>query len=435
MIQLNKIVVWFLPVLFIAILGIVGCTIVGKNKRDQVAEHKEVRGFSHKVHEEGGIGCKSCHVKASKKVKAGMPNEMLCGFCHKTVYDDQPVGEIYNRKEWELSHNISRIKYAEINMSHQQHMSVGVECADCHGNVANSVKVTLEHIPVKETCSLCHKEVNDADKCDTCHKEIRYDVPPPTHKNGNFKRMHGQLYREESISPDKSLETIPSCYRCHSNDSCVKCHQDEPPVNHNNQWRLRGHGITVGIDRNACSTCHKTDFCVRCHESTKPMNHVASGWGNPNNRHCKSCHMPVSLTGCSVCHKETPSHFEGAPGSHRGGWGNPVNKHCVNCHIEDSTCSVCHRGTPSHKEVEPFTHNAQWSSPKHKHCQRCHIPISTSVRCKPCHDSASAHLSDAPLRPDDLPHRRPLMCRSCHFGGSNLKHADNGLDCRLCHKL
>ncbi|MGR3178468.1 MAG: cytochrome c3 family protein, partial [Candidatus Anammoxibacter sp.] len=290
MIQINKMMVWFLSVLFIAILGIVGCTIVGKNKKDQGTEHKEATGFSHKAHEEGGLACKSCHVKASKKVKAGMPNEMLCGFCHKTVYDDQPVGEIYNRKEWELSHKTIRSKYEEINMSHQQHMSVGVECADCHGNVANSVKVTLEHIPVKETCALCHKEVNDADKCDTCHKEIRYDVPPLTHKNGNFKRMHGQLYREESISPDRSLEIIPSCSRCHTNSYCVNCHHDEPPVNHNNQWRLRGHGIIVGIDRNACGTCHKTDFCVRCHESTKPMSHVKAGWGNPNNQHCKSCH-------------------------------------------------------------------------------------------------------------------------------------------------
>lgn len=411
----------------------VGCALNVKDGGEEKAAAPQ--GFSHEVHTKAGSACKSCHMFAAKSAKAGMPNEMLCGFCHKTVYDGRPVGELYNMKEWMAAFKVKRVKYSEIKMSHKKHLSMGVKCESCHGDIAQSSTVAQRHIPVKGTCFTCHGDWNTPDKCDACHKEIRHDIAPPSHTKGNFIRSHGIVYRDEAAMPDKVAAGKPSCSLCHSNDHCVKCHEEQQPENHTNQWRLAGHGISAGIDRGACATCHKTDFCSRCHESTRPRSHSASGWSNPSNRHCQSCHFPVNATGCGVCHQQVASHSEQRPGSHVAGWGNPVNRHCASCHVETSSCSVCHQGTPSHKEVPPASHTGDWGSPKHSHCTRCHLPVSVSFGCKECHNRAAAHFTEGPARPDDLPHSRGLMCRACHFTGSpTLTHADNGSECRLCHK-
>lgn len=381
----------------IALLVAAGCTSAFRSGGDTDVENGRSRsGFSHKAHAGDGAECDSCHVLVMRSDEAGMPHEMLCGFCHETVYDGLPVEELYNKAGWYKAREIDRGRYKEIKLSHRLHMGVGVTCGDCHGDVADSSRVGPGHIPVKKTCLACHGDWNKAGKCQTCHKEIRSGLPPGSHSVTGFKNRHGEVFRDESIRRGNGGGAVPSCRMCHSDDFCINCHQEEPPDNHNNQWRLIGHGITAGINRESCSTCHKTDFCVRCHESTRPRSHASADWGNKVNRHCNSCHMPLNATTCIVCHKEIPSH----------------------------------------REVAPSTHNGQWGAPRHAHCARCHLPIAVSVRCRECHVRPTAHIADAPPRPRDLPHRRALMCRACHSsGGPNLKHADNGLECRLCHKL
>jgi len=210
----NRLSLWI--ILIVAVTAITGCVIKTKDGGNPAAEQKKVQGFGHKIHIEGGAACKSCHMTASKKDKAGMPNEMLCGFCHKTVYNDQPVSNFYKKKEWEASHNVKRAKYDEINFSHSYHFSMGVTCETCHGNVGASVQIQPEYIPVKATCFTCHSEWNNKENCSVCHKVIRYDEAPPSHKQGNFTVKHGQIFREESSHPELSQATSPSCKRCHT---------------------------------------------------------------------------------------------------------------------------------------------------------------------------------------------------------------------------
>ena len=164
----------FWLVLLIAIFTTAGCVVKVKDTKKQETIPEETHGFGHKIHIEGGFACNSCHMKADKNAEAGMPNEMLCGFCHKTVYDNQPVGNYYNMAEWKSAHMVSRAKYQEINMSHAQHMSMGVKCEECHADVANSVKVTSGHIPVKAACFKCHAGWNTKEKCETCHRNCRF---------------------------------------------------------------------------------------------------------------------------------------------------------------------------------------------------------------------------------------------------------------------
>ena len=143
--------------------------------------------------------------------------------------------------------------------------------------------------------------------------------------------------------------TINRCALCHTQSTCVTCHQDQPPQNHNNFFRNRGHGVAASMDRRNCATCHRSDFCNRCHSETKPLSHMPA-WGSPVNLHCNGCHFPVATPGqsCVVCHKGTPSHNFAAPMPP----GHNPAMNCRQCHgvtqplphsdpgIE---CILCHR--------------------------------------------------------------------------------------------
>ncbi len=471
-----------LLVSIITALMIVGCAY--KFGKDQEKSQKEIKAYVHKTHDKVGTSnCETCHTTAYKSSLAGMPSEKICIFCHEKVGKGVLVQGLYNKDKWTADYKIARAKFDEIKISHKEHMDVKeISCKDCHGNIANSIEVTDEHVPTMESCFQCHKKWVGPKQCEKCHKEIAADTLPKSHFVNDFKNNHGKIVKEKYADPAKRLTSASSCFICHSQDSCDSCHQAMPPENHNNQWRLIGHGITAGIERERCSTCHKTDFCSRCHENVKPRSHLENGWGEPTLNHCNSCHMPISSTSCGVCHKTTPSHEKkpadhiplswGVPANnhcmtcHRTpakclvcheensthnidsyleshirilNWGSPANKHCAACHTNPRPCMVCHHeGTPSHDEVEPITHTARYGSPRHQHCLQCHMPISNSPQCSTCHPArVGEHISEAVPIPDDFRHRPEaiIRCRRCHISGiRRLRHADNGQACKICHE-
>ncbi len=137
-------------------------------------------------------------------------------------------------------------------------------------------------------------------------------------------------------------------------------------------------------------------------------------------------HINAGIT-CNQCHGEVEKST------------NPISIH----KLEKKTCFLCHQEwkaadkcSTCHSEPIVSSHPQQWGSPKNNHCYECHIPISGNEICNSCHIDASCIINRAPTRPYDLPHKRPLMCRACHSSGEpGLAHADNGVDCRFCHKL
>jgi hypothetical protein len=137
------------------------------------------------------------------------------------------------------------------------------------------------------------------------------------------------------------------CSLCHTDASCASCHQDEPPGNHTGQWRHRGHTMAASMDREHCAVCHQGDFCDRCHQETAPRNHRGT-WGSTRNTHCLTCHFPLKTSeGCTLCHKDIPSHRKGAA---KPGWHN-AGMNCRQCHgagvelphvDKGDDCNACH---------------------------------------------------------------------------------------------
>ena len=188
-----------------------------------------------------------------------------------------------------------------------------------------------------------HVAVEPGMECATCHDDNRTRETRPVWHNINWKSEHGRKIRQYGFKTDST------CALCHTQATCSSCHQQDKPKSHNEFWRLKGHGLAVGLDRGQCMTCHRgADFCQRCHTSTKPTTHAA-GWGKNTNRHCSNCHFPLTSAaaqGCATCHTGTPSHTT-APVQPSNSLHTPTAD-CRSCHLalrhpdNGMVCSTCH---------------------------------------------------------------------------------------------
>jgi hypothetical protein len=125
--------------------------------------------------------------------------------------------------------------------------------------------------------------------------------PQPASHKGNWVENHGFDAR---LNINEAGQPGTACLTCHEKNDCIACHTMRLPRDHNNYWRIQGHGITASVNRERCLACHRQDYCIRCHNETAPRSHTA-GWIN---RHCQWCHLSGKVPGgnCGVCHKTSP---------------------------------------------------------------------------------------------------------------------------------
>ncbi len=332
--------------------------------------------FSHEHHiKELELSCDICHEGAATEEQAGLPPEELCQACHEFDRENPSKACLTCHSSMEVQ--IAREKrpeYADVIFSHAKH--AGLECGDCHSGVEASTEVRRgKYNPSMERCLKCHAELGVSQECQSCHKVLRKDEKPSSHGAG-FERAHGMLSEMENAT----------CSICHQKNSCDECHLEKEPQNHTFLWKKKAHGRLSMIDRSSCKTCHRTDFCVVCHSEARPTNH-RGGYGNPLNSHCQGCHLPLSTSGCAVCHKTLESHFSVLPGDHAG---NYAVTHCVRCHfpVSATDCAVCHRETRHEAAPDAGWHPDDWRS-----CRVCHPSVLTTkprhpdpgVSCSTCH--------------------------------------------------
>jgi hypothetical protein len=126
--------------------------------------------------------------------------------------------------------------------------------------------------------------------------------PRPDSHKGDWIQNHGM---DAQMNINEAGQEGWACLTCHLKNDCIACHTTRMPRDHNNFWRIRGHGLTAGVNRERCLACHRQDYCIRCHNETAPRNHT----GNWRTRHCTWCHFAsgiVPADNCGVCHKIAP---------------------------------------------------------------------------------------------------------------------------------
>jgi hypothetical protein len=123
--------------------------------------------FSHKIHvDQIGLDCRYCHSFVEVSGHANVPPGNTCWNCHQHVQRESPKLEPlhqamnpaypgYDGKpiEWVRIHKAPDYVY----FNHSAHLSRGVGCRSCHGNV-HAMEVVFQDQPLSMSwCLNCHR--------------------------------------------------------------------------------------------------------------------------------------------------------------------------------------------------------------------------------------------------------------------------------------
>ncbi|MEE9198615.1 MAG: cytochrome c3 family protein [Dehalococcoidia bacterium] len=135
--------------------------------------------FPHDVHVETvGIECTFCHRTAATGEAAGIPAIEQCLFCHKDLGEgdfvraDSPelvkLRDFFDAGipiDWERVHRLPD----HVQFVHQPHITAGLACSTCHGDVGAMAKVEQVRDLKMGDCVDCHRANNAPTDCVTCH--------------------------------------------------------------------------------------------------------------------------------------------------------------------------------------------------------------------------------------------------------------------------
>jgi len=117
--------------------------------------------YSHKLHAgDLGLDCRYCHTSVDRSPVAMVPPTQTCMNCHKLILTESekllPVRESWASGrpiEWVRIHNLGDYAY----FNHSAHVTRGVGCKSCHGNVAQMVEVIQVQPLSMSWCLDCHR--------------------------------------------------------------------------------------------------------------------------------------------------------------------------------------------------------------------------------------------------------------------------------------
>ena len=149
-------------VIFVAIASFAVTFYVSRAERDGVGYAPDQPiNFSHKLH--AGtmkIDCQYCHTGVEKTRFASIPSAAVCMNCHTQARTDRPdiikLTEYYKSGKpipWKRIHRTAEYAY----FNHSVHVSAGIDCASCHGDVANMDKVSQVKPFSMGACLDCHR--------------------------------------------------------------------------------------------------------------------------------------------------------------------------------------------------------------------------------------------------------------------------------------
>jgi hypothetical protein len=164
--------------------------------------------YSHKLHAgDLGLDCRYCHTAVEVSPVANIPPTKTCMNCHKLILPESekllPVRESWAQGtpiEWVRVHNLPDYVYFD----HSAHVTRGIGCVTCHGNVAQMDEVT-------------QKEPLNMGWCLSCHRN-----PDP------FLRPLREITNMKWLPPGDQKEQaslLKSQYNIKPSDDCSICHR------------------------------------------------------------------------------------------------------------------------------------------------------------------------------------------------------------------
>lgn len=117
--------------------------------------------YSHKLHAgDLKIDCRYCHSDVEKSRQANIPSAKVCMNCHTQARTDRPeiqkLTEYYNKGipiEWVRVHRVPDFAY----FNHSVHVNKGIDCSNCHGDVAGMEVIEQVKDFSMRACLDCHR--------------------------------------------------------------------------------------------------------------------------------------------------------------------------------------------------------------------------------------------------------------------------------------
>jgi hypothetical protein len=167
------------PLITVAVLGYFGLflALVGGlwllSPRAELAPVQPIP-FPHTIHVDRlNLPCAFCHAFAERSREAGVPPLETCMGCHRTIATEREAIRTLTRHyeekqpvEWVRVHALPDFIY----FSHKRHVAAGVDCSECHGDVARMEKVRRVSTLRMGWCVSCHNVRGAPLDCATCHK-------------------------------------------------------------------------------------------------------------------------------------------------------------------------------------------------------------------------------------------------------------------------
>jgi NAD-dependent SIR2 family protein deacetylase len=163
--------------------------------------------FSHKHHVQGlGIDCRHCHWPVEESSFAGIPPTKTCMTCHSQVWSDsamlEPVRESFRSDrsiEWVRVHDLPDFVY----FNHSIHVSKGVGCVTCHGQVDQMSLMRQQESLQMEWCWSCHEHPGP-------NLRPRQEVFNP-----NWQPPDDRLALAETLMKEYNVRSALDCSTCH----------------------------------------------------------------------------------------------------------------------------------------------------------------------------------------------------------------------------
>ena len=130
--------------------------------------------FSHQLHLSKELVCTDCHEGVERGPVAGLPSVNTCMICHSQIATDRPAIQALAALQekgtdltWPRVYGYPR--EAHVRFEHAPHIRSGVECATCHGDMAQ--QTVAERVVEMDMgfCVNCHKSKQASNDCLTCH--------------------------------------------------------------------------------------------------------------------------------------------------------------------------------------------------------------------------------------------------------------------------
>jgi len=171
-----------------------------------IAEQQPV-AFSHRHHAgELGISCVNCHVSAETAASAGLPATQTCMACHSQIWTGAealaPVRESMLTEtpiSWNRVHDLPDFVY----FNHSVHVTAGVSCASCHGDVSEMALIQQVEPMTMRFCLDCHRDPHER----LVGREAVYE--PGVLETGE------RLSAFEASARITNPEALDSCNACH----------------------------------------------------------------------------------------------------------------------------------------------------------------------------------------------------------------------------